>query len=182
MYGIIFVEMKYYFDTRFGSDLWNRLLKDSELESKGYLPLQEYPDHEAISIISTASRISGKSFNEILEEFGEFLAPYLARMYRPLINPEWKTLDMIENVDKIIHRVVRIKNVGSHPPELNCSRLNSKEVLITYNSPRKMCGMAKGIARGIARIYNEKIIITETNCIMKGDSACKIFIKSSREF
>ena len=48
--------------------------------------------------------------------------------------------------------------------------------MIHYTSARKMCGLAKGIAKGVARHYNESITLREDKCMNKGDAACQIVV------
>lgn len=177
MHIIFIAELKYYFDTKFGGNIGESTLEKYGYDSKAHLHFQEYPDYIIMGIITEASGIAKKSVNEVLEDFGEFVTPYFIRMYRPLIHSDWKTLDLIENADKTIHKIVRMKNPGAAPPEIKCFRPKYDEVVITYNSHRKMCGIVKGIAKGLARHYSQQIYITETNCMLKGNSSCIITIK-----
>jgi hypothetical protein len=179
MHNIIIAELKYYFDIKFGTDLWPDIMKEIG-QKPPVLPSQDTPDHVVIDIISRASKITKKPVNEILEEFGEFVTPYLVRMYRPLIKSEWSTIDLVENAEQTIHKIVRMKNPGASPPELKCSRPSYEEVIIIYNSQRKMCGILKGIAKGLAKHYGQKIHIIETNCMQKGDPNCRISIMSKK--
>jgi hypothetical protein len=100
-------------------------------------------------------------------------------LYRSLVDPSWKTLDFLERTEETIHRVVRLKNAGAEPPELKVSRTAPNEVLITYASARRMCGVAKGIARGVARHYNETITITESACMLRGHPKCLISVRTT---
>jgi hypothetical protein len=176
MHGIIFVELKKYINTKLSSEAWNKLLQESGIGPKIYMPIQEYPDQEVVALVSAISKMAEKPIPAILEDFGEFMAPDLLRMYRSLIKPEWKTLDLIEHTGETIHKVVRIKNPGATPPELKCSRPSPDEVVITYSSPRKMCAIAKGLAKGVAKHYNERVLVTETNCMLRGNPSCTILV------
>ncbi len=177
MHGIIFAELKKYVDTKFGGDTWNTLLKDSGMWPRAYLIVQEYPDQEAVALVSSASKMTGKPVPAILEDFGEFVAPALVNMYSSLIKPEWKTLDLIGGTEEVIHRVVRMKNRGAKPPELKCRRPGPDEVVITYSSPRKMCAVAKGVAKGVAKYYKERVRVMETSCMLAGSPSCQISVK-----
>jgi predicted hydrocarbon binding protein len=178
MHGTIFFELKKYVETKLGGhEAWNRLLLESELGARTYEVMAEYPDRDVIKLISTISRITGVSVSSILEDFGEFIAPDLLQMYSGVINPAWKTLDVIEHTEDEIHRVVRLHNRDAHPPNLTCVRTSDDEVVIHYNSQRKMCEVAKGIAKGLAKHFEESISISESSCMHKGDSTCSIQIK-----
>jgi hypothetical protein len=176
MHGIIFGELKKLVDARQGGDTWRRLLKESGLESKVYMPVTEYPDEEAVAIVGALSKLSGKSVRALFEEFGEFIAPDLLALYRHMVKPEWRTLELLENTEHTIHRVVRIRNPGARPPELKCVR-DGDEVLIAYGSARRMCGVAVGIVRGVARHYEENISIHELSCMADGSAVCRILVR-----
>jgi hypothetical protein len=142
------------------------------------MPVTEYPDEEAVALIGAIAAKTGKSQRAVLEDFGEFIAPHLLALYRHMVKPEWRTLDLLENTEQTIHRVVRLRNPGARPPELRTDR-EGDEVLITYRSSRRMCGVAVGIVRGLAAHYNEAIEIKELSCILEGASACRILVKRS---
>lgn len=176
MHGIIFGELKKLVDSRLGGDTWRELLKDAGLATKVYMPVTEYPDEEAVRIVGALAERTGKSPRELFVEFGEFIAPDLLALYRHMVKPEWRTLELLENTEDTIHRVVRIRNPGARPPQLKCTR-DGEEVLITYTSARRMCGVAIGIARGLARHYQESIEIQELSCMLLGAAACRILVR-----
>jgi hypothetical protein len=115
MHGIIFSELRKYAETKHGKETWNTLLRNAGLASKTYLPVQEYPDAEIVAIIGAASSITGLSVSAVLEDFGEFIAPALIKMFGHLLWAEWKTIDVVENTEGTVHSVVRVKNPGAQP-------------------------------------------------------------------
>ena len=40
-----------------------------------------------------------------------------------------------------------------------------------------MCSVAKGIAKGVANHYKEKVLVSEGLCMNKGAASCKISVK-----
>jgi len=177
MHGIILLELKKYVDVRVGTVVWPQLLRAAGLDDRMYLPVQEYPDADVVALVGAASQSMGKSPDVILEDFGEFIVPDLVQVYRSLIHSSWKTLDLIEHTEKMIHRVVRMRNPGARPPELIVERTSPTALSITYRSARKMCGIAKGIVRGVAKHYGEAISIEEPSCMHLGAPECIIQIK-----
>ena len=163
--------------TKLGENAWDNLLTEANLGVRTYEVMADYPDSDAIKLISTASEMTGLPVPAILEDFGEFIAPDLLQMYGGVINPAWKTLDVIEHTEEQIHSVVRLHNPYARPPNLKCIRTSQDEVEIHYSSPRKMCDVAKGIAKGLAKHYEESISISESSCMHKGDPLCTIAIK-----
>lgn len=177
MHGFIFSELRKYADTRIGSGAWNRLLQSAGLGNKLYLPIQEYPDSDAVALVGAAAAETGMSQEEILEDFGRFLAPSLHGLYRTLVDPEWKTLDLLEHTEHTIHSVVRARNPGARPANLQAVRLSPEVVDLTYSSQRRLCPVAKGIIQGMAAHYGEDIVITETACMHQGAEACRMEVR-----
>jgi hypothetical protein len=179
MHGIIFAELRKYVQARHGDDTWKGLLQRAGLGGTLYLPIRDYPDAEAVAIVGAASEATGTPAGEILEDFGHFIAPDLMGMYRSLVKPEWRTLEFLENTEETIHRVVRIKDAAAKPPEIRCERLSGNEVRIRYTSGRRMCAVARGIARGVADHYGDRVEITEPSCMLRGDAECLIHVRTA---
>ena len=179
MHGIIFAELKKYVQARHGGDAWKALVQRAGVGATLYLPIGEYPDADAVALVGAASEATGVPAGEILEDFGHFIAPDLMGMYRSLVRPEWRTLEFLENTEGTIHRVVRMKDAAAHPPEIRCERLGPGEVVIRYASPRRMCAVARGIARGVAGHYGERVEIEEPQCMLRGDAECRIHVRTA---
>jgi predicted hydrocarbon binding protein len=177
MHGLILSELKHFAEATFGNEAWPVLLQDAGLGQRMYMAGEIYPDAEVVAIVGAAARRAGADPQTILEQFGEFIAPTLMRVYKPYIKPAWKTLDMIEHTEENIHRAVRLRDPGAAPPELKVRRLSPSEIVIIYQSDRKMCALARGITRGVAKHYNEKVEITDLTCMLKGKPTCTIAVK-----
>lgn len=180
MHGVIFTELKKYVVARLGGQAWNDLLREAGMNGKVFLPSQVYDDAEMVTLVTTASRITGKPAGDILEDFGEFIAPDLLAMYQAQIDPRWKALDLIEHTERIIHRVVRVKVPGAEPPMLVTRRETPQRLVLSYTSPRRLCGVAKGLARGIGKEYKEELRVRESSCMLHGGASCEITIEAVR--
>ncbi len=178
MHGTIFVELQKYVETKLGVEAWPALKREAGIDRpQGYEALEVYPDEEVGALVGTASRITGAPAAVLLEDFGDFIAPDLLDMYWGVIAPEWRTLDVIENTERTIHDVVRLNHKGASPPYLQASRTAPDEVTVVYTSPRRLCAVAKGISRGIARHYNEQITIDDVTCMHRGDENCTLLVR-----
>jgi hypothetical protein len=177
MHGIIFAELQKYAETKQGRGTWNQLLTTAGLENKVYLPIREYPDTEVVRLVEAASSMLGLPVAEVLEDFGVFIVPALMKMFGHLLLPEWKTIDVIDNTEGTVHSVVRAKNPGAKPPELQTDRRSWDEVVLIYTSPRKMCALAIGIGKGLGNYFHENVTANQTMCIHKGAPKCEIVFR-----
>ena len=180
MHGIIFAELRKYVEARSGGNGWSTLLEKAGLRGKLYMSVGEYPDSEVVALVTAASVVTGHSIAATLEDFGEFITPSLMGMYGHLMKPDWRALDVIENTERTVHSVVRVQDPGAKPPKLRTARLSPEEVILIYDSPRQLCGLAKGIGKGLAKHFNETLLISETRCMQKGASSCEIHFRNAR--
>lgn len=179
MHGLIFNELRKYADVRFGEGAWGTLLNRANADGKMYLPTDTYPDAELVALVTSASAVTGRDAAALLEDFGEFIVPDLLASFRSLVRSGWRTLDVLENVEATIHRVVRLQVRDAEPPRLQTERLDPSRVRITYASPRRLCFVAKGIVKGLARHYREAIDIAEPECMLHGRQRCIIEVTQS---
>ncbi len=176
MHGLMFRQFQKYISANFGAKMWNVLLTDVGPGWRLYSTALEYPDRELVELFTLASRRFGKALPEMIEQFGESIAPELLSAYPMLIDPSWKTLEVVENAPKTMQKILRTHNAAADGPNIRVERLGPKEIQLIYGSGRKMCLVAKGILKGLAKHYHEKITISESCCMNGGASQCRILI------
>jgi hypothetical protein len=174
---MIFAELRHFIAEKHGEGAWSELVHLANVPPRTWLPSQSYPDDELTRLIAQAALMAGRPEQELLEEFGEFIVPGLLGLYSALIKPAWRTLDVIEHTEATIHRVVRLRDQRARPPELYCSRTSPSEIQIVYRSARRLCGIAKGIPRGLAAHYGESVAVSETSCMLRGANQCEIWVR-----
>lgn len=179
MHGLIFLQLQK-FAQKQGPQAWEAVLREAGLPAKAYSPARAYPDDEAFALVAAASRVLKQPPAAVLETFGEFLGPELVRLYARLVRPEWKTLDLIERTEQLIHAAVRLGNPGAQPPVLDVVRPTPDEVQIIYSSERKLCHLARGILAGLASHYGESVTVTEEACMWNGDPFCALHVTRCR--
>jgi len=177
MHGIIHLELEKFVVQSFGRDAWETIVHRAGLGDRLYTPMQAYPDQDVVKVLEVAVSMTKKTAEELLEAFGEFLVPTYLSVYGPLLDPAWRTLDVIEHTEETIHRVVRMRQPGAAPPRLRVNRSAPDEVAIHYDSPRRLCAVARGITRGVAKHFGERVAISDAQCMHRGDRECVIVVK-----
>jgi predicted hydrocarbon binding protein len=177
MHGLIFVQLKKYASQRLGPEAWDELLHKAALQGRMYLPVQQYPDDELQALVRALSLRTGGDTDGVLQDLGAFMAPELMRMYGSLLQRSWTTLDVVEHTEDTVYRVLRARNQTARQPELKAERTAPDEVVVVYVSPRRLCGFAKGIVRGLARHFGETVSLDEPTCMLRGDAECRLRIR-----
>jgi hypothetical protein len=175
VHGVIIVNLERFVEERFGRDAWYQILEHAQVKTKIYLAISDYPDKEAVAILTAAEAVSGQALASLLDEFGAFLVPVLLSRYRWLIRSEWKTLDLLENTESVIHSAVH--KGGGHPPRIDCKRLSPNLLELTYSSKRQLCGLIPGLIRGIAEHYRERVSLQHPRCMLRSDKVCLFLVR-----
>jgi len=149
----------------------------SSIGDQKHLPSGVYPDADAAAMLGDLAAASGRPLPDIVTAFGEFLAPHLVKVAGTFIEPDWKTLDLIEHTEAIIHRMVRSTNPGAAPPVLEVFRSAPDEIQVVYSSRRHLCALATGIMRGLATHFQERVTIEEPSCMLRGDPFCSFVVR-----
>ncbi|MBK0402957.1 heme NO-binding domain-containing protein [Adhaeribacter sp. BT258] len=155
MHGFIFIEYEKFALNHLSYKAWDEILAENNLQDRQYNPVTIYPDSEIRALLSSVSRRTQLPQEQLLELFGMHLVPDLMKVYRAYINPQWRTLDLLEHAENTIHVSVRKSTAGAAPPILQVFRLRHNEIEIHYVSERKMIELGVGIIKGLARFFNE---------------------------
>lgn len=172
MHGLVFAELERFVTRAHGAAKWQVVLAQAQMPAQVFVALGTYPDADLMKLVRSACAVTKTPATQLLEGFGEFITPTLFSMYRTVIAKEWRTLELVENTERVIHTVVRSR--GGTPPVLSAQRTDATHLTVTYGSQRKLCALARGIIRGIARHYHEQVLITETACMLAGAKNCKL--------
>lgn len=176
MHGSIHSELRGYIIDRHSEDAYEEILRRAELAGKEYEATGYYADEEIHAILAAAEPVLRMSREDILYEYGVWVAPGLLAATEALLDPSWRTLDLVEATEPRIHLYMR-DNAGAKPPVLQARRLGADHLVIDYWSHRKMCALGEGFIEGIANHYGERVNIDQPTCMHRGDAKCTIEVK-----
>ena len=178
MHGLIFFYLQKFTDSiTAGRSSWGTIRARVASSTARYLPSGVYDDADAVQLLGVLASETNRSLPDLLRDFGEFLAPQLLKVAGTHVDPSWRTLDLIENTEQIIHTMVRAANPGAAPPVLETVRPSMTELHLVYTSRRQLCPLAVGLIRGIARHYGEQVLLAEPSCMLRGDPFCSFTIE-----
>lgn len=177
MLGMFLTELYKYVSEKFGDSTWKSLLEETGIGPRVYIASSEYPDQEMVDLVSAFSKKAGMSIPDVLEGLGEFVAEDMVKIYGIFFDPQWRTLDLLQNISGIIHKKIQNANPKAKPPDFTCHRVDHDELTLIYSSPDRLCPLAIGMAKGFAKHYNEQILVTEKSCTIEGTPSCEISVK-----
>lgn len=160
------------------SDDASRHLKYLLKGSSAYLPDECCPDDEAYGLLDAVSGALGEPIEQVQARFGEYVAPHLIRVAGTLIDPAWRTLDVVEHAESIarafVHDAWKADGLRMH----ETVRISPNELHIVYYSPRKLCAIVAGMIHGVASYFGESIRIVKSACMRRGEPYCSFVVRS----
>ncbi len=163
MHGVIFVQLNRLIRENFGNEKLQAIHQDAGTSEAMFAISDTYPDHVLENILGAATNHLNTSRKELLEAFGEFLAPQLLQIYQAFIKDSWTVMDLLENLETTIHRTVKMRDKKMQPPALKVKRKNKNTLEIIYQSKRNMLDLGLGIIRHLGKHYKEELSLEIQN-------------------
>lgn len=159
MHGIIFNQLYRFVVENHNYETLINLKTKAGLSGSFHDATKSYPDEEMQRLINAAVEMLGVDRDAVLEAFGSYIAPGLLKIYGAYIPSNWKSMDLLAQIEETIHRVVKMNQPEADPPKLIVNRVHPNEVHIEYNSPRKMIALGIGIIKKIGEHFQENLSI-----------------------
>ena len=179
MQGVIFDQLERYAVRELGDGALARIRNLTGSRATGYRFDSNYPDEGFRMILGTVAEATGRTMEEVAEDFGRSLVPALFDIYGFLVDPSWNFFEFLLKTETTIHRGVKLNSRGARPPVIQAVLIGSKNIKISYRSERRLCRVAIGIIRGAASRYGVEISIAEELCMLRGDPECLIAVSGA---
>lgn len=175
--GLVFGELERFVVGRDGDAGWRAVHRGAGLAERSYLPFCDYPDDELISLVDAVAAQREMAREDVLAAFGAHVVPGLLSIYGAMVKKSWRTLDVLENAEVVMHRAVRVRSTEARPPALVVERRGPRDVVIRYTSERRLCSFARGIVAGIGAHFGEQPRLVESTCMLRGDDGCTLAVR-----
>lgn len=173
MQGVILDEMRQFVAERYGFSVWVETLKRSGRAPTFRYGLDEvYPDQELGVLALKAAEVTGTPPLQLLEAFGEALAPDMMRLYAYLIEPSWGYADFLLNMERLLNEAMQLHAPGARQAKISAERLGPEHVRLTYDSQLRACSAVEGVILGAAREYGVKVEAVQQECVLRGAPHC----------
>lgn len=183
MHGLIFATWEKYLTERFkGSVL--REYRDA-LEGKIPTPLlasRVYSDEILLAGVATASQITNISADTLLREYGRFfiINGLTRHLCAYILTQVHSARELLLTMHDAHQQMGRLPD-SLTPPLFQYKTQTQKpdELILIYDSPRKLCSVLMGAIEGAAERYGEQVHIVEQTCMKQGASTCCFEIRFS---
>jgi hypothetical protein len=151
MQKIIYIHFKKFIVKHHGYDFWVDSSNDY-----AHMKLDELDADVFVGVINKAVKKLDISFEELLFKFGSYTSATLIARYGNNLQPGWRTLDTLENLNIIIQQILSKFNEAISPPRIIIQRKSGTQVELVYKSHEVFPHLGRGFIEGIATYFNEK--------------------------
>ena len=175
MKGIVFDLFEQAIVRQHGEDAWDDLLAQAGLVG-AYTSLGSYADAEFGRLVEGASAMFRMDPQETIRWFGRESMPRLAAAYPEFFTPHVSTRPFLLTLNDIIHPEVRKVYPGADVPWFAIGETADGDLVMGYDSRRRLCAFAEGLIQGAAAQYGEPVRIEQPACMLRGDDACSLVV------
>ncbi|HEX3642247.1 MAG TPA: heme NO-binding domain-containing protein [Ktedonobacteraceae bacterium] len=189
MHGLIFVTWEKYLSDRFGSSLLTSYrAKIGETPATAPHANHVYDDAILLAGVSAACELTGNPADILLREYGRYfiingLTSYLCAFLLKQIHHAKDLLLTMNSAHAQLRRTPDTLTPPLFHYQVNSS--NPNQLVLIYDSPRKLCSVLLGAIEGAAERYGEQVRVVERACMHQGHAACRFeisFFPSSRAY
>jgi hypothetical protein len=154
MLGVVFTEFVEMVEARFSPAVLDAVIDGAQVgHGGGYTAVGDYPHAEMVRLLESLSARTGVPVSELLESFGRYLFNRLASMHPSLIAERPSLFDLLGRLDDTIHPEVLRLYPQAQLPHFEVIERDGRHLVLRYDSPRRMEGLAKGLIFGAAAAY-----------------------------
>lgn len=183
MHGLIFATWEKYLAERFGTDLLNKYRKViGETAATSPLTSRVYDDAHLLAGVGAASQLTHHSADVLLWEYGRYfmINGLTSHLCAYLLNQVSSGRELLLAMHHA-HDQMRRTPDGITPPLFAYEALSADphDLILIYESPRKLCSVLWGAIEGAAKRYGERVQIVESSCMKRGAPMCRFELRFS---
>ena len=157
MKGIVFTEFLDLVEVKFGVEMVDKIITQSELDSGGaYTSVGTYKFSEMLQLLQNLSKNTGISTDDLLLVYAEHFFSVLEASYPGLLNTYTDPIEMISSIENHIHVEVRKIYPDAELPMFEVVEKSNDSLIMIYKSSRAMHHFGLGLMNKTFEHFNSK--------------------------
>lgn len=165
MKGIVFTEFLDLVEEKFGLEMVDKIISESDLPSDGiYTSVGTYDFAEMLALVTNLSKATDLSVDDLLLVYGEHFFSVIETSYKGLLDSFSSPIEMLASIENHIHVEVRKIYPDAELPTFTIEDQTDNHLVMTYKSSRAMYYFGLGLMNSTfahfkkdAKIVVEKI-------------------------
>ncbi|WP_248722632.1 heme NO-binding domain-containing protein [Seonamhaeicola sp. ML3] len=146
MKGIVFSEFLELVEEKFGLEMVDKIISQSELKSGGaYTSVGTYEFSEMLQLLKNLSNNTGVSIDGLLLTYGEHFFQILERDYSVMLESYNDPIEMLSSIENHIHVEVRKIYPDAELPTFKVIEKTKRKLIMLYKSSRAMHHFGLGL-------------------------------------
>lgn len=160
MKGIVFTEFLDLVEEKFGLEMVDQIIENSQLESNGvYTSVGTYEFSEMLQLLKQLSEQTGLSIDNLLLVYGEHFFNVLSNNYPGLISSYKDPIEMLASIENHIHVEVKKIYPDAELPTFVIVEKSENTLVMIYKSSRAMHQFGLGLMNKTFEHFNNKATI-----------------------
>ncbi|QCX39916.1 hypothetical protein FF125_16265 [Aureibaculum algae] len=160
MKGIVFTEFLDLVEAKFGLEMVDKIINESDLESNGaYTAVGTYSFSEMLQLLQHLSENTGISKDDLLLVYAEHFFAVLAESYPGLIETYKDPIEMLASIENHIHIEVRKIYPDAELPTFEILERTDNSLIMIYKSSRAMHYFGLGLMNKTFEHFNSSATI-----------------------
>lgn len=160
MKGIIFTEFLELVEEKFGFEMVDTIIEESELASEGvYTSVGTYDFAEMLQLITSLSANTKISVDDLLMVYAEHLFTALLKLHPDLVSHYKDPMDLIASIENHIHVQVKKIYPEAQLPTFEMIEKSDKKMEMIYKSDRALYILAKGLMQETFKLFETPVEI-----------------------
>lgn len=146
MKGIVFTEFLDLVENKFGLEMVDKIIAESNLASNGvYTVIGTYSFSEMLQLLNNLSKNTSISVDELLLVYGEYFFTVLKSNYKDLLAKYKSPIEMLASIENHIHVEVQKIYPKAELPTFIIEKKKKNSLIMTYKSSRAMHHFGLGL-------------------------------------
>ncbi len=155
MKGIVFTEFLDLVEDKFGIEMVDKIISQSNLESEGiYTSIGTYKFSEMLQLLGNLNQNSGIPIDDLLLIYGEHFFSVIESSYRGLLSTYKDPIEMLSSIENHIHVEVRKIYPDAELPEFIVEDKTEDSLVMIYKSSRAMHHFGLGLMNKTFEHFN----------------------------
>lgn len=164
MKGIVFTEFLELVENKFGFEMVDTIIANSNLPSSGaYTAVGTYSFSEMLSLLTNLNKETGIAVNDLLLVYGEHFFTVVEKSYPSFLIQYKDPIEMLSSIENHIHVEVRKIYPDAELPTFTVVEKTSSTLVMIYKSSRAMSSFGKGLMNKTFTYFNTKATILVEN-------------------
>lgn len=164
MKGIVFTEFLDLVEDKFGFEMVDTIINNSNLPSNGsYTAVGTYSFSEMLSLLTNLNKETGIPVNDLLLLYGEHFFSVVEKSYSSFLTQYKEPIEMISSIENHIHVEVRKIYPDAELPTFTVIEKTETTLVMIYKSSRAMSSFGKGLMNKTFEYFNKKATILVEN-------------------